>query len=254
MTPKRDHLVVFAGQSNMVGHAKATDGAKPENPRVLAWSGGGTAPGAWQPARAGAAPFSEKPGAPNNIALHFADHLQRASGGTVYLVGRPVNGSTLLSWAGPDAGNMTALLSDAGAALAALPREVRGMTATAVLWSQGESDDPGATMIKTEKLDTLDRYAAGFAHMVGALRGQGWFGPDTAFLAAEMVENGWLAARNDFYRSPAHWPEGLAMAVASAEGLGHVGDRAHFSGSALEALGTRMFEAYRSLRPGSGDA
>lgn len=228
----------------MLGHKKAIGGKKPHNENVLAWSNG-LSSGTWRVAKTGDAPFNQFSGEPNNIALHFADKLQRANGGKVYLVGRPVNGSTLLSWSSRDAQNMSAFFAEVETALSREPFVKKSKTvAHFFLWSQGESDDPGATMITEPKSSNLTAYASEFGRMIACLRTQSWFSKlNTTFVASELVDNGWLAARNDFYRSPKLWPADLRMIVTPSIGLGHVGDRAHFDGEALEEIGKRMFEA-----------
>lgn len=241
-------LVVFAGQSNMVGHSTAVDGDKPINHKVLAWNNGGET-GRWVTARLGQAPFNPAPGQPNNSALHFADLVQRHSGRAVYLVGRPVNGSTLLSWSSLGAPNMARLIGELERALAS--RELREPNVTHVnsfLWVQGEGDDVGATMIKEPKVTTLREYSSHFHHMVEELGSRPWWQPArTNVIAGELVSNGWLSARNDFYGDPAQWRSIPRMGVARSEGLMHTGDRAHYCGSALQQLGVRMFEAWCQL-------
>lgn len=167
---KGSYLILFAGQSNMVGHKKATTGHAPLNSKVLAWNNRGK-DGRWRQAELGHQPFNVQPDPPNNTALHFANRLQRATGKFVYLVGRPVNGSTLLSWSEPDAPNMARFLKEVTASLTtpANGQEIP-QVADSILWSQGESDDIGATMVKESKLTTLELYAAGFAKMIACLK------------------------------------------------------------------------------------
>jgi|GEM_PF-3422801 len=248
LTKKEGYLVLFAGQSNMVGHRNAVGGCKPVNKDVLAWShDGGEA--AWRIANLGHSPFNTVPGQPNNPALHFADALQKATGKTVYLVGRPVNGSTMLSWSAPDAGNMAAFLKDVATALADLKtRTGRDWTADSVLWCQGESDDDGATMVKEPKVASLPDYRREFGRLIDTMRAQPWWsGGTTKVIAAELVDDGWLSARNDFYRDPSQWPGGLAMGVSSSAGLSSVGDNAHFDGASLAEIGRRMYAVRERL-------
>lgn len=241
-------LVLFAGQSNMLGHAKALDGDKPVNDCVLAWSNEEDG-GVWRRAELGRSPFNERPGQPNNAALHFADRLQRDTQASVYLVGCPVNGSTLLSWSTPQAPNMARFLTNVAAALETPElKNANVRHADTLLWSQGESDDDGATMVKEPKVATLESYAAEFRGMVGYLRAQTWWLPEKSKLvASELVDDGWLDARNDFYRSSEHWPEDCLMGVSSSVGMGHVGDRAHYNGEALQMMGIRMYEVRGKL-------
>lgn len=236
-----DYLVVFAGQSNMLGHRSATDGAKPVNINVFAWSDDGRE-ASWRVAELGKPPFNTSVGQPNNAALHFADTLQRKSGGRVYIIGRPINGSTLLSWSSQTAPNMVQLLADVAAGIRALSPAGRGTwKVDSFLWWQGESDDEGATMVKDRKLTTLAAYRAEFLRLVQTLQSQSWWSAENSkFIAAQLVANGWLAARNDFYGDSSQWPAGLRMGVAPSADLGDVGDRAHFDGRALAAMGLRM--------------
>ena len=236
-----DYLVVFAGQSNMLGHRSATDGQKPINSRVFAWSDDGRE-ASWRIAELGRPPFNTAVGQPNNAALHFADALQRKSGGRVHLIGRPINGSTLLSWSSPTASNMAQLLADIAAGIDALPPlDGSNWKVDSFLWCQGESDDEGATMVKERKVATLAAYRSEFERLVQILQAQSWWSAESSkFIAAELVANGWLAARNDFYGDPSQWPAGLKMGVAPSADLGDIGDRAHFNGKALATMGLRM--------------
>ncbi|MCH9809543.1 MAG: sialate O-acetylesterase [Alphaproteobacteria bacterium] len=240
------YLVVFAGQSNMLGHRLATGGDKVVNPDVSAW-----APDrGWQVARHGTAPFNTRGDSPNNAALQFADTLQRAKGGRVYLVGNPVNGSSIVSWRNARAENLAELLHRVAAALASPELAGPGERyVDSLLWCQGESDDPSATMVEAPRLMERDAYVEAFAELAEVLMAQRWWDVRSSrFLASEMVEDGWLSARNDFYRMPALWPEGLRMAVSPSAGMGHVGDRAHFDGPALVEMGHRLF-ALREQMP-----
>lgn len=237
------YLVLFGGQSNMLGHYKAVEGQKPSNDRVFAWSNEGSS-GGWRRAELGTAPFNQRPGLPNNPALHFADHLQKDTGRPVYLVGLPVNGSTLLSWSSGGAENMARLVSELKIALET--PELRAAKINRVdsfLWSQGESDDIGATMVNEEKLTTLDSYRSEFQLLISYIVDQPWWSQEVSkFLGCELMDNGWLSARNDFYRDRKNWPTNCVMDVVSSVGLDDVGDKAHYNGYALEEIGARMFE------------
>lgn len=241
-------LVAFAGQSNMVGHSAAIDGEKPVNRKVLAWNNAGEN-GRWVTAQLGQSPFNLAPGQPNNLALHFADHLQRRIGRPIYLVGRPVNAATLLSWSRLSSPNMARLVRELEYALASSELQAAGVShVDCLLWSQGESDDVEATMVKDPKVATLNEYSAEIRSMMKELGSRPWWRPPRSkFIASELVSNGWLAARNDFYGDAAQWQSIAGMGVARSEGLTHVGDRAHFSGASLQMMGERMFAVWCQL-------
>ncbi|WP_183094979.1 sialate O-acetylesterase [Nocardioides stalactiti] len=250
---RRGRLVVFGGQSNMLGHRTATDGAKPTSSLVRAWDNGGAA-GTWRQAELGHPPFNvlgnpkgdPADGPANNAALHFAVALAERTGDPVLLVGAPVNGSSIVSWQDESAVNLERLLTECRHALASEEAVAAGVThADTMLWHQGETDDEGAWMVKDPRLTDLPSYVAAFERMRSTLARQSWWADDTRFIAGELVRDGWLSARNDFYGAGAL--NGPRDAVVSSEGLGHVGDRAHFDGRALQLLGERMFEARLSL-------
>jgi len=247
-------LVVMAGQSNMLGHARATDGSIPRNRAVFAWSNEGP-DGSWDIAAVGRAPFNPKAKS-NNAGLHFADHLQRHHGVPVYLVGTPENGSTLLSWSASDARNMQRLLTEIAFALETdALREAGVRKADSFIWIQGESDDERATMVTEPKLSTLEAYRTGFCAMVDMLVAQPWWSTEeTLLIASELVEDGWLSARNDFYGNRALWPTNCRMAVVLSAGLTHIGDGAHYDGAALAEIGRRMAAVRGAVKPGATDA
>ena len=251
MLPEQDgksRLIVFAGQSNMLGHAKATGCPKPLSSVIRVWNNAGNA-GAWVSAQLGFPPFNTRPGAPNNAALVFACLLQEATGGEVFLAGLPVNGSTLLSWCEPTSPNMARLLREMDCAISSPDLRDAGVTqADTFLWHQGESDDPGATMVKEAKLADTAAYARGFHHMIAGLAAQAWWRPvRTNIIAGELVSGGWLSARNDFYCNRNLWSGLSPMGVASSEGLTDVGDRAHFDCMGLTGLGKAMFLVWQQL-------
>jgi len=237
-------LVLFGGQSNMLGHRLATEGDKPISPLVFAWDNGG-AEGRWRVAELGRPPFNPAGEAANNLALHFAVNLADKTGEAVYLVGHAVNGSSILTWRGEASDNLGQLISEVDHALASKALHAAGITrASTMLWHQGESDDEEAWMVP-ERLTTLADYRDAFEHLRSVLAEQPWWAEETRFIAGELVRDGWLSARNDFYSAGALG--GRYDAVVSSEGLGHTGDAAHFDGRALQTLGERMFDAWVEL-------
>lgn len=248
MTPAErpgGRLVLFGGQSNMFGHRLATDGDKPLSPSVRAWDNRGP-DGSWDVAELGHPPFNPRPDKPNNAALHFAVKLAERTGEPVYVLGHAVNGSSIVSWQDEGAVNLRRLLVECSHALATPELRAAGIDRVdTMLWHQGETDDAGATMVKDPRLTDLAGYRAAFRQLRAVLGRQPWWDDDTRFIAGELVRDGWLSARNDFYSAGAL--NGPRDAVASSEGLGHVGDAAHFNGRALQILGERMFDAWLAL-------
>lgn len=246
----RGRLVVFAGQSNMLGHRLATDGEKPVSSAVRVWDNGG-AHGTWDVAKLGREPFNtagEEPA--NNMALHFAHRLAEWTGDPVFLVGYAVNGSSILSWHDESAEHLARLISECTHALGSAELRETGIERVdTMLWHQGESDDQAAWMVDP-RLTRLEDYRESFERMRATLASQPWWAPDTRFIAGELVQDGWLSARNDFYGAGAL--RGPYDAVASSRGLGHTGDAAHFDGRALQALGERMFAAWLALATNPG--
>lgn len=248
MTPAEasgGRLVLFGGQSNMLGHKLATDGDRPASPSVLAWNNLGPN-GSWSVAELGRPPFNPVLTRPNNAALHFAVRLAEHTGEPVYLVGHAVNGSSIVSWEDEGSGNLARLILECNHALVSPELRTAGIERVdTMLWHQGETDDAGATMVKDPRLTTLADYEAAFRRLRVALARQPWWDDETRFIAGELIRDGWLSARNDFYFAGALG--GRYDAVASSEGLGHVGDAAHFDGHALQTMGERMFEAWVAL-------
>ncbi|KAA1418591.1 sialate O-acetylesterase [Nocardioides humilatus] len=236
----RARLVLFGGQSNMLGHRLATGGDKPVSARVWAWDNGG-AEGSWRRAELGLPHFNPLGDKANNAALHFAVRLAERLDEDVYLVGHAVNGSSILTWEAEAAENLSRLITETNHALHSAELVAAGIDRVdTVLWHQGESDDPEAWMVPA-KLTTLADYRAAFQRMRAALARQPWWTDATCFIAGELVRDGWLSARNDFYSAGAL--NGPRDAVASSEGLGHTGDHAHLDGQALQTLGRRMYDA-----------
>jgi hypothetical protein len=232
----------------MLGHRLATGGPKPRSPQVRAWDNNG-ADGRWRVAELGQAPFnpvrSPAGDVANNLALHFAVLMAEHLDEDVYLVGHAVNGSTILTWEGEVAENLSRLITETNYALHSPELAERGIgSVDTMLWHQGESDEPEATMVPTRLL-TLEDYRAAFDRMRAALARQHWWRRDTRFIAGELVRDGWLSARNDFWSTGGL--NGPHDAVASSEGLAHTGDAAHFDGDALATLGRRMFDCWVRL-------
>lgn len=232
-------LVALAGQSNMLGHIKAVDGPKIRNSAVLAWSNEGSR-GTWDIAQPGKPPFNTHSQA-NSAGLHFADTLQKMLRMPIYLLGRPVNGSNLLSWSKPASPNFIYLANELDWALKSDQLiDSNICTVDSLLWIQGESDDARATMVKEPKLATLEEYRDGFIAMTDLLKSQSWWSDESRFFAAELVDNGAYSARNDFYRDRSLWPNDFKMSVVSSVGLTDIGDRAHYDGNSLAQIGYRM--------------
>ena len=234
------HVILLAGQSNMVGRADFDGGAEfPEG--TLQWGRGGPQNNTLIPATPKLQhhdPYADSMGLALQFAIDFAATrpsdsivlVPCAKGGTGFRDGQWNVGDPLYVDA----------VARAGAALAACP----GATFT-ILWHQGEKDAGGSSTERAAYLAALDATLSGFrSDIVGASAATpivlGGLAPD--FLAAGPTHAEVQAVIDDT-------PNRLAyVAVASSAGLTDKGDDLHFDAAALRTLGARYVTALAAAR------
>ncbi len=228
---ERFHIYLLMGQSNMVGRDTRALDAQVDNPRVLALD----AEGRWAVARD---PLHADARIPPGVGpgLSFALEMLKADPkATIGLVPCAVGGTPLRRWVG--GGDLyEKCLSRAKAA--APSGVVKG-----VLWHQGESD--------TDRKENADTYEARLTRMLTDLR-QDLGLPDLPVVVGQLGE--FLTVEKYPYvetvRAAIEHVSVIMPNVgyADSKGLGHKGDRLHFSAEAERELGARFARAMLELQ------
>ncbi len=246
------HLFVLAGQSNMAGRGRLDDAASKPDQRVLMLN----QEGQWVPA-VDPVHFDKPKMVGVGLGRTFArDYVEAFPDATVGLIPCAVGGSPIDSWQ-PGGYHKSTGAHPYDDALKRVNRARRDGTLKGVLWHQGESDSKPLLATEYEsKLHTL----------ISRMRRE-FQSPDLPFVIGQMgqfVERREEAAGKEsdddridaraivdavHRETPGSVPH---TAFASSSGLGHKGDRVHFSTAAYRALGHRFFQAYLSLGGASG--
>ncbi len=226
------HIYLLMGQSNMAGRDRSKLADQVDNPRVLAFSQDGK----WMIARDPIHPKERhiEPGAGPGIP--FANEMATADTGvTIGLVPCAVGGTPLKRWV--KGGDLYARAIERAKA-AAKDGVIKG-----VLWHQGEAD--------SGKQETADSYGKRLGGMIQDLR-KDLGEPDLPVVVGEI--GGFLdkrrnphadTVRAEIKRIPSRVPH---TGFAGSEGLGHKGDKLHFSADAAKSLGERYAKAMLELR------
>jgi hypothetical protein len=222
--PSDLQLVLLIGQSNMAGRGKVTPADEQTSPRIFMLDPSCE----WVPAK-DPVHFDKPKIAGVGLCSEFARQLAaKRPEARVGLIPCAFGGTSLDQWK-PGSALYTNAVARAKLA------QKSGRLAV-ILWHQGEADSSAA---KTAT------YPERFANMIAQLRA------DLGAADAPVVigELGRFRETNAGFN--AMLPQAAAgvprCAVASAEGLGHNGDKTHFDRDALIALGKRYFEAYQAL-------
>lgn len=203
------------GQSNMNG-ADPTGGDKTTNPLVLVHAGG-TTWNVWAPTN-------------NNPAFQFAKNYQVATGDTVRVFHLAQNSTAIVQWesGGTEYNNIRTQIAAAGSP------QIDG-----ILWHQAESDSGTTDSSYSASLQTVyDEFVA-----------ESWFAENRPFVIGGLYNSTTSGDdRNDILRAMATSKERPWWGFAYSEGLSNIpADNVHFSGTALDTLGQRYYEAYKSL-------
>ncbi len=229
---KAFHLYLLMGQSNMAGRDRSMLAEQVDNPRVLAF----TQDGKWVVARD---PIHQRdgriePGAGPGVS--FANEMAKARPGvTIGLIPCAVGGTPLKRWV--KGGDLYQRALERGRT-AAKDGVIMG-----VLWHQGESDSGSE--------EAAVSYEKRLIGMIADLR-KDLGEPGLPVVAGEI--GGFLdkgknphaeAVRAALKHIPAVVPH---TGFASSEGLGHKGDKLHFSAVAARTLGERYTGAMLELQ------
>ena len=231
------HLYLLMGQSNMVGRdLKGMDSSQQENPRILSLDGEGK----WVIAKDPLHPKVGKIESGVGPGLTFASEMlkdETNSNVVIGLIPCAVGGTPLKRWE-KDGDLYKAAMDRARAA--SRHGVIKGM-----IWHQGESD--------TEKPDTADTYGTRLAAMFADLR-KDLRQPELPIVVGQLGD--FLAI------SPKKFPHADTVKAAikkipdtvpntgyaDATGLGHKGDKLHFSTEAQREFGPRFAQAMKDLQ------
>lgn len=229
------HLFLLAGQSNMAGRGKVAEEDKRPHPRVLMF----TKDQKWAPA---VEPLHfDKPGAGVGPGRAFGVAIAEAFPNiTVGLIPCAAGGSPIGAWA-PGGYHAQTKSHPYDDALARTKAALKDGTLQGILWHQGESDAQAEkAKVYGQKLHEL---IARFRHELGAA--------ETPFIAGQLGQfprESWTDAHKQVNAVHESLPQAVRHAAfVSSEGLGHNGDKLHFSADGAREFGRRYAKAYRDL-------
>ena len=234
--PKEDfHLYLLVGQSNMAGRGKISEADKKPHPRVFMF----TKEKSWMPA---VAPLHfDKPIAGTGLGRTFGIRMAETKPHAhIGLIPCAAGGSPIRTWEPGGYHGQTKSHPWDDAIARAKAAMVHG-TLKGILWHQGESDsNEKDAPAYEEKLHDL---VARFRKELGA--------PDVPFIAGQMgifAERPWSDAKKQVDQAHRDLPRKIHnTAFVSADGLGHKGDKIHFSASSFRTLGHRYAKAYFAM-------
>ena len=230
------HLYLLMGQSNMVGRDLKGMDSQPENPRILSLD----SKGKWVVAKDPLHPKVGKIESGVGPGLSFATEMLKGETDpkvTIGLIPCAVGGTPLKRWVkGGDLYGQAITR----AKVASKDGVIKGM-----IWHQGESD--------SDKQANADSYGTRLTGMIADLRkdlGQ----PELPLVVGQLGEFLALAPQKHPHAAivqaaikkiPDTVPH---TAFADSTGLGHKGDKLHFSGEAAKELGIRFARAMTGLK------
>jgi hypothetical protein len=232
----RFHLFLLVGQSNMAGRGTVTPADREPDPRVLMLNQAGE----WAPA-VDPMHFDKPSMVGVGLGRTFGLEIARATPGiTVGLIPCAVGGSPIDAWK-PGAFYQPTKSHPWDDALRraklALPRG----TLQGILWHQGESDS---------SRELAPGYAAKLHDLVARFRRE-LAAPDVPFIAGQMgvfPDSPWNEFKTLVDRAHRELPQRVQRsAFVAADGLGHKGDKVHFSAEAYREFGRRYAAAYLKL-------
>lgn len=229
------HLFLLAGQSNMAGRGKVAEEDKRPHPRVLML----TKDLQWAPA---AEPLHfDKPAAGVGPGRAFGVAIAEAFPNiTVGLIPCAAGGSPISTWA-PGGYHGQTKSHPYDDALTRTKAALKDGTLKGILWHQGESDAQAEkAKVYGEKLHEL---IARFRRELGAA--------EVPFIAGQLGQfprESWSEAHQQVNAVHENLPKTVSRtAFVSSAGLGHNGDKLHFSADGAREFGRRYAQAYRDL-------
>lgn len=236
--PPRDrfHLFLLVGQSNMAGRGTVTPADREPDPRVLMLNQAD----AWVPA-ADPMHFDKPTMVGVGLGRTFGLEIARETPGvTVGLIPCAVGGSPIDAWK-PGAFYQPTQSHPWDDALRRAKLALRSGTLKGILWHQGESDS---------SRELAAAYAAKLHDLVARFRRE-LEAPDVPFIAGQMgvfSESPWNEHKLLVDRAHRELPQNVKRsAFVPADGLGHKGDKVHFSAEAYREFGRRYAAAYLKL-------
>ncbi|MFP6899368.1 MAG: sialate O-acetylesterase, partial [Opitutales bacterium] len=229
---KNLHLYLLVGQSNMAGRGKVEAQDKEPHPRVLML----TKQNRWAPA-VDPLHFDKSvagTGLGRTFGIRVAESNPRI---TVGLIPCAAGGSPISTWE-PDGYHGQTKSHPWDDAIKRAKRAIRDGVLKGILWHQGESDSrTGPAEVYEKKLHDL---IARFRKELNA--------PEVPFLAGQMgqfAERPWSDAKKKVDAAHGGLPGKVKRtAFIASDGLGHKGDKVHFSAAAFRELGERYAKAY----------
>ncbi len=240
LPPKdRFHLFLLVGQSNMAGRGTVTPADREPDPRVLMLSQAGE----WAPA-VDPMHFDKPTMVGVGLGRTFGLEIARATPGiTVGLIPCAVGGSPIDAWK-PGEYYQPTKSHPWDDALRRAKLALRSGTLRGILWHQGES---------ASSRDLAPTYAAKLHALIARFRRE-LDAPDAPFIAGQMgvfPESPWAEPKTLVDRAHRELPQHVQRtAFVPADGLGHKGDKVHFSAEAYREFGRRYSAAYLKLTAG----
>lgn len=231
------HLFLLVGQSNMAGRGKINKQENEPHPRVLMLN----KENEWVPAT-DPLHFDKPRVVGVGLGRSFANVIADADPSIVVgLIPCAVGGSAISTWE-PGGFHDQTKSHPYDDMLPRLNEALKVGTLKAILWHQGESDSTSKrSVVYEEKLHALIsrlRKAAGDENV-----------PFVAGQLGQFKEKPWNENRkrvNDAHESLPSKISGTAF--VPSDGLGHKGDKTHFSAEAYRELGRRYAKAFLALK------
>lgn len=230
-------LFVGDGQSNMVGNGTGGDvGTINSSVYAFNWS-----TGLWAVARPGINPLNTASTSHNNLLWAMAKLAQVETGRPVFMVLRPIGGSSItthLSIAnGGDGTNWSLMQSAMAAALARPELNLIGKTKADVFaWHQGEADE----------LLTPAVYTGYMRALIAQVRGESWGSSTLKFIAGETLRIQSTQKQIGTLREMAVTGTDPWFGLVSSNGI-TTADNIHADGAGLDEFGRRYWGEYNAL-------
>lgn len=230
------HLFLLVGQSNMAGRGAVTPADQVPHPRVVMLDKAG----AWVPA-VDPLHFDKPAMVGVGLGRTFAVAIAEAHPGvTIGLIPCAVGGSPIDTWT-PGTYYQATQSHPWDDALRRARLALPAGTLKGILWHQGESD---------AKRDLAPDYEKKLHALIARFRAE-LRAPDVPFLAGQLgvfPDSPWDEFKHRIDAAHRALPAKVKRtAFVGAEGLGHKGDKVHFSADAYREFGRRYAEAYLKL-------